>query len=113
MTEVVKIHDKYPGQHIDGLPDLIVKWAEDGPINALESSRIGTVTSTFDDKRPGAHRDYGFLLAYGDRFPGGEKLPNATMHDIAPTIFDLLGVPSPEHFDGKALHDIYEKAVAV
>jgi len=111
VVDVVKAQDRYHGEHLDELPDLIVNWADDAPIRALFSPRIGTVRGELLDKRTGGHTPHGFLLAVG---PGIRRnavdgsLPEADIMDVAPTVLSLLGQPAPEGMDGRALDDLLE-----
>ncbi len=66
VSEVVKIADRYPGEALGELPDIIVQWAGDAPINALASPRIGTISGVLPDLRSGAHTIHGFLLGIGE-----------------------------------------------
>ncbi len=79
VSEVVKIADRYPGEALGELPDIIVQWAGDAPINALTSPRIGTISGV---------------------------LPEAHIMDVAPTIMRLMGQPASEGFDGRAMADV-------
>jgi arylsulfatase A-like enzyme len=49
------------------------------------------------------------LIASGPSFASGlhSELPSGNI-DIAPTVLELLGIPLPEHFDGRVLHEALE-----
>jgi len=49
------------------------------------------------------------LIASGPSFVSGlhSELPSGNI-DIAPTVLELLGIPLPEHFDGRVLHEALE-----
>jgi hypothetical protein len=51
------------------------------------------------------------LIASGPSFASGLRsdLPSGNI-DIAPTVLALLGIPIPEHFDGRVLHEALEKS---
>lgn len=106
VSEVVKLRDRFQGDHIDDLPDLIVQWKGTHPIDSLSSPRIGTVTGVLPDKRSGAHKTHGFLIASGNGIRKSAELPTADIVDIAPTILHLQGLPVPKHMDGRALADM-------
>jgi predicted AlkP superfamily phosphohydrolase/phosphomutase len=58
------------------------------------------------DKRSGAHKTHGFLIASGNGIRKSGELATADIVDIAPTILNLQGLPVPEHMDGRALADM-------
>ncbi|MBW2428018.1 MAG: alkaline phosphatase family protein [Deltaproteobacteria bacterium] len=113
VSEVVFPHKKYPGDHVQDLPDIVIKWVDEEFIRAMESPKIGKVEiDSLPDARTGAHKDFGFLLAAGKgiRHVDGEKnsLRQAYSEDIAPTILKYMGLPVPADMDGKPLDDILE-----
>lgn len=110
VSEVISLARLYGSTSLGDLPDLIVKWANDAPINAVASATIGRVEKQSGERRPGAHRDYGFVIASGDRIAPGAALEGAELLDLVPTFFSLLGVPIPSHFDGHVLPCVYSGA---
>jgi len=111
VREVVKVRERYHGDHLDELPDLLVRWTNEAPITSLASPRIGTVSGVLPDERTGAHLPYGFLLAAGDGIRADRELEAANIMDIAPTILHLLGKrPSPDT-DGHVLEDVFDEPV--
>ncbi len=110
VSEVVTVAERYPGEHLDELPDLIVQWAADAPIDALTSPRIGTVSGRLPDVRSGAHTTYGFLLGAGRDIAGHGTLPDANIMDVAPTVLRLLGEPVSQDLDGRILPEMVGEA---
>ncbi len=106
VSEVVKVADRYPGEALDELPDIVVQWAGDASINALTSPRIGTVSGALPDLRSGAHTMNGFLLGTGEGVSARGVLPEAHIMDVAPTIMRLMGQPASDDFDGRSMADI-------
>ncbi len=114
VSEVVFPHKKYPGDHMDDLPDLVIKWTDDAFIDAMTSPQTGEIRmDNLPDARTGAHKDYGFILAAGRgiRHVDGvrENLRLATTEDVAPTILQYMGFPVPADMDGKPLEDIFSQ----
>jgi len=108
VREVVQVRQRYHGDQIDELPDLLVRWTHDAAITALTSPRIGTVSGVLPDERTGAHMPDGFLLAAGEGLKVDCELEAANIMDVAPTILHLLGRrPSPE-MDGGVLEDLFD-----
>jgi predicted AlkP superfamily phosphohydrolase/phosphomutase len=54
----------------------------------------------------GTHRLNGVFLAYGRGVQPGIEVKDAQLVDLAPTILHMMGVPVPEHMDGRVLQEI-------
>ena len=107
VAGVIKVKDMYQGSCLDELQDLIVQWKGDVPINNLESKKAGRVSGILPDKRSGAHMVYGFMLATGNSIKKNQKLEDAHIMDVAPTILHLFNEPIPDIMDGKVLSDLF------
>lgn len=95
VQSVMRTADLYQGEHAAQLPDLLIEWNWDAPIERIGSPRIGTIERHDDEERTGDHRPPGLLFVHG---PDVEPtmLPRAIpSQDIAPTIAALLGVDMP------------------
>jgi predicted AlkP superfamily phosphohydrolase/phosphomutase len=79
--------------------DIIVLWQPE-PTDVVDTAahgRIGPVPF----RRTGDHHNVGFFAVTGPGLPHAE-LPDGALADLAPTILDLMGVPVPNHFDGRS-----------
>ena len=56
----------------------------------------------------GTHRLNGIFIAYGQAVKPGVIVENAQIVDLAPTILQLMGVPIPEHMDGRVLQEVLQ-----
>ena len=102
VKEVVRVHQKYPGKNNADLPDLVIKWNDENPIKGVESELAGVISRDhLPDKRTGAHRDVGFLMARGPDLPAGITLEPLFNWDVAPTVLSWLGEAVPDDFDGR------------
>jgi hypothetical protein len=82
-------------------PDLIVWWGKSGPIRAIRSATLGTVSGEFSDIRTGEHVMRGmFLVSHPQARRGYHAIPDMQAVDIPPTLCELAGVPSGVQFDG-------------
>ncbi len=107
VKEVIKIQERISGNHVDELPDLAVIWRADKPIEVVESPLIGKIKIKEFHKRSGGHINNGFLLASGNKFNKGKKLPLHDLMDVAPTILKLFNISIPENMDGKIINDVF------
>jgi hypothetical protein len=83
-----------PGQRLDRLPDLVVRWSErpSAPVDHVASSKYGRVTRPgVGSGRSGAHRPQAWALVV----PAAATVSRAgaaSVEDIVPTICEVLGV---------------------
>ncbi len=47
------------------------------------------------------------MFFFGDKFKAGVELPNVSILDIAPTIADVMGIPSAGEWEGKSLVNLF------
>lgn len=97
------------GSRKAGLPDLMVRWSD------VPAAAHRTITSpTYGDigwptpgrhpqGRSGNHRPDGFLIAAGDAVRGGIFSQEPHILDLAPSVYDLFGLPVPDHMHGRPL----------
>jgi predicted AlkP superfamily phosphohydrolase/phosphomutase len=121
VHDVARADALYPdGARRSELPDLLVKWAFT-PFAAhrrIVSPRFGAIDMEAPGRNPsgrsGNHRPEGFLIAAG---PGVRQAPLDGAHilDLAPTAYDLLGVPQPPEMRGRpiALSGVEARSEAV
>jgi predicted AlkP superfamily phosphohydrolase/phosphomutase len=108
VKEVIKVRERYTGNYINDLCDIVIKWEGESPINSLHSPRIGTVEGELPDKRSGAHQTYGFIIGCGKNIKALKQLNDKNIMDVAPTILSFFNVPIPEDMDGEVLKDMLE-----
>jgi arylsulfatase A-like enzyme len=60
---------------------------------------------------PGDHRAQlnGILVAYGPDIKQGEKIEDAQLFDITPTVLHMMGLPIPDDIDGVVLKEIFKE----
>jgi len=103
VREVVRVAEVFPGPRADRLPDLVVRWEDGAPLEALAGPGLGSVAGASPDPRPGTHRPPGFLVARGPGFAPGTRVEGASVLDFAPTVLHLLGLEPPAHMPGRIL----------
>ncbi|MEO0996752.1 MAG: alkaline phosphatase family protein [Pseudomonadota bacterium] len=108
VADVEFAHDAFPrGERRHHLPDLIVHWAPSSAAHhrRLVSPQFGGLdwpTPGYHPQgRSGDHAREGFLIAANLALP--ESLRHATVLDLAPSVYSLLGVEPPAGFDGRSL----------
>jgi len=104
VREVYRTSDRYDGEYLHYLPDLIVEWHRDKPISSVCSPKFGVFSKKKRAGRTGDHRPDGMMIARGPGVPPGRLSPIETM-DIAPTIASRLGV-SLADIDGKVIEEL-------
>jgi predicted AlkP superfamily phosphohydrolase/phosphomutase len=109
VRDVVRTDRVYDGPVLDALPDLLVDWHRDAPIDAAASPRIGIVRRTYDGPRSGDHRPAGVVFVRGPGVRPGPVDQLVRVIDLAPTVAAHLGVVIPDA-DGRPI-DAFLSAV--
>jgi hypothetical protein len=99
---MVRTQDSFVGRESAQLPDLMVFWHNDEPLDAVESARLGRIENRDIGVR-GAHTNEGALFAWGPAVAPGPTLDGARDIDVAPTVLALLGIDPPEQLDGHVI----------
>lgn len=110
VRDVRTKEEAFKGECLDSLPDLIV-IPEDG-YRFCGFPRDGGTKSLWDfSRRPcsGWHSLHGVFLAHGSDIKKGERIENAEIYDLVPTILHIFGVPIPSDIDGRVLKEIFEE----
>ena len=108
VKNVVRTSQVFEGNKLDMLPDLIVSWNESPAYKHREifSHQYGTIPWPMPGRNPegrsGNHTPEGFLIAHGNGILH-EKIKDAHILDLAPTILFLLDQPIPDEMEGKIL----------
>lgn len=108
VRDVIESRDAFSGLRQLHLPDLVVIWSDDGPIEGLESARVGSIREVSPDSRPGTRGPPGFLLARGQGVEPGWAF-RGHIRDVAPTILTLFGKTPPAYMDGHSWVTTTEK----
>ena len=104
VTEIIRTREN-PLAPDDKAPDadLIVGWQDEFATDVVESPDFGRL-GPYPPYRAGSHRHVGFICARGPGIRPKTRVKGGHVMDLAPTIFQLLGVPTPDYFDGKSLN---------
>ncbi len=110
IREVYTTHSLYDGPYADEAPDLFVGY-EAGWRMSWDGARGLVDGAVFTDNTKAWSGDHcidpkvvpGILLS-NHRLGDAERLPDIT--DVAPTILDLFGIPTPRYMDGRSLAEV-------
>ena len=120
VSRVLRTRDLYTGEHLNALPDLLVEWNDDRP---LESSALGdasrgrtrarvpgrgTVEGANDYARTGEHRAGGWFVAAGAGIAHQHLTREASILDLAPTAAAMLGV-TLTGVDGRVISELMDE----
>ena len=105
VETVLRSDEQFPGRSCDHLPDLLVVWSREAPINAVASPTIGVVSSSLPTLRSGNHIPGGMYFARGPKIDAGAAASPASIMDIGPTIAELLST-ALEDVDGVPIRSI-------
>jgi predicted AlkP superfamily phosphohydrolase/phosphomutase len=104
VQEVYRTSDRYDGEYLHLLPDLIVEWHREKPISSVWSPKFGAFSNKHRTRRTGDHRSEGLLIGRGPGVGSG-KLSPIDSRDIGPTIASYLGV-TLTGVDGRAIEEL-------
>ncbi len=92
VRSVERTDAHYERDVIDELPDLLIYWNHDAPVETVWSPKTGVIHAPYWHWRTGDHRAGGLLLASGPNVPAGADLGRMENRDLGPTICAMLGV---------------------
>lgn len=93
VEEVVRVADEHEGPWIDHMPDLLVVWNRNEPIDRVTSPTIGTVENENRRSRTGDHSPDNIFFAIGPTVTPG-RTEGVGLYDFASTLCQLVGVPA-------------------
>lgn len=106
VAELRRTRRLYDGPCVDQLPDLVVCWKNDSPVEAITCPRVGLVRGgkrLFTDITHSMHTSDGLAFLAGPDVPHLEREVPRDIRDVTATLFGLAGVPAPAHLEGKCL----------
>ncbi|MFZ0546733.1 MAG: alkaline phosphatase family protein [Candidatus Promineifilaceae bacterium] len=113
VTKIILREDTYHGPHAKYGPDIHIIIDDYNmiafPLFATDN-KIITQQIRGDS---GCHRREGIFIAHGSVINQGERIDEANILDLAPTILHLLGQPVPRRMDGRVLSEIFRTASEV
>lgn len=97
----------YRGPYLERIPDVVFRtrgcrYMVFG-IHEFASNAVMEPSAWFS----GAHSPDGILIMVGRAFKEAERLTNAGIEDIAPTVLHLMGFGVPEDMDGRVLKEAF------
>jgi predicted AlkP superfamily phosphohydrolase/phosphomutase len=110
VNAVSRLEDHYDREVADKLPDLLIDWSRDAPIETVWSPKTGIVHAPYVHWRTGDHRSDGLLLASGPGITAGADLGVVDMTDLGASLSARLGVPLPGDIDGRPVPWIADTA---
>lgn len=102
VEDIVRVHEKYHGEHVNELPDLLVIWNRKTPITAFGSPKIGKIEVDYPGNRTGDHTPRGLLIACGPGVLPGTLSNEVSVMDVGATVLSWLGSAMPDA-DGAAI----------
>lgn len=66
IARITQVDDALPGARREFLPDLILEWAPEAPVDRIRSPDVGEIEVSLATGRGGNHNDSAFLIASGD-----------------------------------------------
>jgi predicted AlkP superfamily phosphohydrolase/phosphomutase len=101
VRDVKMVRDLYSGENFQHLPDMLVFWNHDTPIERIRSEKTGTIEDRYLKGRTGDHTPLGMFFATGPGVVPGRLDETVSVMDFGPTIAERAGVVLPD-IDGRS-----------
>lgn len=111
VSHVYKREELYDGPYMSRAADITFlvednKYILFESVDAAHGQRAGQLVST-TNRFSGSHRLNGIFVMAGDRVKENNKIRDAKIIDVAPTILNMMNLPVPQDMDGRVLTDIF------
>jgi predicted AlkP superfamily phosphohydrolase/phosphomutase len=106
VDDVQWVPSLYPGASAFELPDIVVHWSRDVPIERVMHPEYGLFDMTGQVLRKSQHTSRGFLIATGPAFIEQSTVPEIATTDVAPTLLHLLGQEPDPDMPGEVRRDL-------
>lgn len=93
----------YIGEYVKNAPDILIKENGKYAFKSEWSNCDLKISTQYGAVKSGSHRENGILIFYGESFEKGQKIEEASLIDVTPTILYLLSLPIGKEMDGKVL----------
>ena len=110
VEDIARLTELYPtGDMRKHLPDLMIRWSAEPAakhrriVSRLYGAIDWPTPGHHPQGRSGNHWPDGFMLACGEDIAPGSILENPHILDLAPTVYELMGVDPPAHMQGRSL----------
>jgi predicted AlkP superfamily phosphohydrolase/phosphomutase len=90
VEEVIDIHDRYPGDKTQLLPDIALKWVPAEPATEIRSPSIGTIRQALRTGRGGNHTGESFAILPVDTVSTGVSVGLKHIRDYRELVNELL-----------------------
>lgn len=102
IGDVVITKQRYSGEYVDSLPDILVCWNRSAPIRRVYSPRIGMLEQETVDNRTGDHTPDGVFYAFGTGVSTKGAQPDVRPQDFAATVARFFN-KSCQDIDGQPI----------
>ncbi len=100
IKDIVVTREEYSGVYLERLPDLLVTWNRNAPIERVRSDTIGELSREHLDNRTGDHTPDGICIISGHGAHVRGEVAAIKTADLAPSIARFFGIELRDH-DGR------------
>ncbi len=101
-VDICRKEDVYNGPYVDDAPDIFVFMKDGKCLMQKEIHHRGFFHRAY--KSSGTHRPEGMFILKGRGIRPGQRIEDARIVDIAPTLLYMMGLSVPEDMDGEVLN---------
>jgi len=103
---VMRASEFYRGPNMAHLPDLMIEWNRDTPVERIHSPKTGEIRGAYTKCRTGDHSPLGIFFAAGSGVAPGPLTGEFTVMDYGPTVAERLGVALRD-VDGRSFARVF------
>jgi predicted AlkP superfamily phosphohydrolase/phosphomutase len=105
--------DLFEGPYVDDIPDILLELHPSYTGGSALQGKLVTPLPLEDlSAYSGSHSPDGLFVFSGPGVLHGHWLEGAGIHDLAPTLMHIMGLPVASWMDGRVLVDLFEPAAA-